>query len=410
MKKVAIVGGGPSGLMAADILSASGCEVHLFDSMPSVGRKFLLAGRGGLNLTHSEPFSRFKKRFGASEPFVSTWLADWGPDQVRLWANSLDISTFVGTSGRVFPTDFKAAPLLRNWLARLRHAPVPVQFHMWHRWAGWNASGNALVFQTPLGATEFMADAVVMALGGASWPQLGSNGAWVGLLGQRGVQVSPLQSSNCGFDLTQPWSDFFTAKFAGHPFKSVALRTAHAADLFERKGEFVATATGVEGSLIYAASSLLRQQINATGQAQLELDLLPDFTAQKVQQEIATPRGSRSMSNHLKSRLGLHGIKHAILLELLTKEQYQDAVCLAKAIKALPIKLAQTRPISEAISTSGGVSAVGLTQGLMLKNLPGVFCAGEMLDWDAPTGGYLLTACLASGVLAGKSVQAFLEK
>ena len=404
------MGGGPAGLMAANKLSQAGVQVHLFDAMPSVGRKFLLAGRGGLNLTHSEPLAQFQQRFGASEPWVTPWLAQWGPDQVRQWALSLGVATFVGTSGRVFPVDFKAAPLLRNWLQHLRHAPVPVQFHMRHRWTGWGASGNTLVFETPAGTTEFFADAVVLALGGASWPRLGSNGAWVELLGQHGVPISPLQSANCGFDLAQPWSPLFANKFAGQPFKSVALRVAHGAQVLERKGEFVATATGVEGSLIYAASALLRQQINATGQATLELDLLPDFSAQKVLQEVGTPRGSKSTSNHLKSRLGLQGIKHALLLELLTKAQYQDTALLAQAIKALPITLARTRPLAEAISTAGGVQASGLNPGLMLKNWPGVFCAGEMLDWDAPTGGYLLTACLASGVQAAQSVQAFLAE
>ena len=251
--KVAVVGGGPAGLMAADKLSQAGVQVHLFDAMPSVGRKFLLAGRGGLNLTHSEPLAQFQQRFGASEAWVAPWLAQWGPDQVRQWAQSLGVATFVGTSGRVFPVDFKAAPLLRNWLQHLRHAPVPVQFHMRHRWTGWGASGNTLLFETPAGTTEFFADAVVLALGGASWPRLGSNGAWVDLLGQRGVPINPLQSANCGFDLAQPWSPFFADKFAGQPFKSVALRVAHGAQVLERKGEFVATATGVEGSLIYAA-------------------------------------------------------------------------------------------------------------------------------------------------------------
>jgi len=412
MKKVIVVGGGPSGLMAADVLSAAGVEVHLFDAMPSVGRKFLLAGKGGLNLTHAEPADIFATRYGKRQAQIEPLLQDFDGAQVRAWALTLGVDTFVGTSGRVFPSDMKAAPLLRAWLRRLRHpASGPgVQFHMRHRWTGWNADQTELMFDTPTGPLQVQADAVVLALGGGSWARLGSNGAWVPWLQARGVAVAPLLPSNCGFDAQGGWSEHFSSRFAGQPFKSVAIHlTTSQGVSFQRKGEFVATATGVEGSLVYAASSLLRDDIIRHGQATFQLDLLPDMPAEKVLAEVRHPRGSRSLSSHLKSRLHIDGIKAAMLYERLSKEQMNDAVQLATAIKALPITLVATRPIDEAISTAGGVSFEAMNPQLMLASLPGVFCAGEMLDWEAPTGGYLMTACLASGKQAGEGVLAFLS-
>jgi len=383
--------------------------------MPSVGRKFLLAGKGGLNLTHSEPADLFASRYGARRPAIEPLLRDFGADTLRAWAEGLGVPTFVGTSGRVFPADMKAAPLLRAWLQRLRHpaAPgVPVTFHMRHRWTGWDADG-ALVFDTPAGARRVRARAVLLALGGASWARLGSDGAWVALLAARGVPVVPLQPSNCGFDAAgrdgQGWTPHFRDRFAGQPFKSVAIRFNDAQGRrFERKGEFVATATGVEGSLVYAASSLLRDEIAATGSATFELDLLPDRTPDKVLAEVRHPRGARSLSSHLKSRLGLEGIKMGLLHELLPKEAMEQPERLAAAIKALPITLTAARPLDEAISSAGGVPFEALDDGLMLRELPGVFCAGEMLDWEAPTGGYLLTACFASGHRAAQGLLAWL--
>lgn len=432
MKKVIVVGGGPAGLMAADVLSAAGVAVHLYDAMPSVGRKFLLAGRGGLNLTHSEPADIFASRYGARRAQIEALLQDFGASQVREWAQVLGVETFVGSSGRVFPADLKAAPLLRAWLQRLRHpaAGPGVQFHMRHRWTGWDEA-HALLFETPQGLVAVQADVVVLALGGGSWARLGSNGAWVPLLCARGVAVAPLLPANCGFDVAVPrqvppaghalplqvvpeparvgWSKHFTSRFAGQPFKSVAIHLTTSQGIgFQRKGEFVATATGMEGSLIYAASSLLRDDIIRQGHAILYLDLLPDMPAARVLAEVRHPRGSRSLSSHLKSRLGIDGIKAAILHELLTKEQVNDPARLGAAIKALPITLVAARPIDEAISTAGGVLFDVMDPHLMLEQLPGVFCAGEMLDWEAPTGGYLLTACLASGKAAGEGALKFL--
>ena len=404
---VAIVGGGPAGLMAAQVLTDAGRTVHLFDAMPSVGRKFLLAGKGGLNLTHSDSPERFVTRYGARQKEMEALLADFGPQALRDWAQGLGVETFVGTSGRVFPKDMKAAPLLRAWLQRLRAQGA--QFHMRHRWTGWTPEGH-LALETAQGPVHVQARAVVLALGGGSWARLGSTGAWVPLLADKGVTVAPLLPSNCGFDVQGGWSEFFTSRFAGQPFKSVAISLPTASgQTFQRKGEFVATATGVEGSLVYAASSLLRDEIARNGSATFHLDLLPDMAPERVLAEVSHPRGSRSLSSHLKSRLHLEGIKSAILHELLPKAVFESPAELAKAIKALPITLQAARPIDEAISSAGGVPFEVMTPGLMLQQLPGVFCAGEMLDWEAPTGGYLLQACFASGRQAGLGALAHLN-
>jgi len=422
MKTVAVIGAGPAGLMAAEVLSGAGVQVHLFDAMPSIGRKFLLAGKGGLNLTHSEPADLFASRYGQRRQQIEALFKVFDASQVRAWAASLGIETFVGSSGRVFPVDMKAAPLLRAWLARLRHPKngPPVTFFMRHRWTGWHrpdaeaspldAAATVLDFDTPQGPIQVQADAVVLALGGGSWARLGSNGAWVPWLQARGVAVAPLLPANCGFDVQNGWSEHFSSRFAGLPFKSVAIRfTGSRGGEFFRKGEFVATATGIEGSLIYAASALLRDEILATGAAKLHLDLLPDLPFERVLAEVKHPRGTRSLSSHLKSRLHIDGIKAAILHELLSKEQMTDTLQLAQAIKALPLTVTAARPIDEAISSAGGVLFEAMTGQLMLETLPGVFCAGEMLDWEAPTGGYLLTACLASGACAGQGVLAYLR-
>jgi uncharacterized flavoprotein (TIGR03862 family) len=411
---IVIVGAGPAGLMAAQVLSDAGQTVHLFDAMPSIGRKFLLAGKGGLNLTHSEGADTFAGRYGARRAAIEDLLKDFDPAAVRAWALSLGIETFVGSSGRVFPKDMKAAPLLRAWLQRLRHPKKGpgVQFHMRHRWTGWEEGApSTLSFDGPHGAARVQAEAVVLALGGGSWARLGSNGAWVPLLAARGVAVAPLLPSNCGFDVKGGWSAHFASRFAGQPFKSVALSFSNSQGMhFARKGEFVATATGVEGSLVYAASSLLRDEIIRSGSATFHLDLLPDMPAERVLAEVQHPRGTRSLSSHLKSRLHIDGIKAGILHELLSKDVFSNPVQLAAAIKALPVALTATRPIDEAISTAGGVLFEATTPGLMLESLPSVFCAGEMLDWEAPTGGYLLQACFASGRRAGQGVLDFLQE
>ena len=403
--RVAIVGGGPAGLMAAEVLAAGGAQVDLFDAMPSVGRKFLLAGKGGLNLTHSEPFEAFAGRYGARRDLIEPMLRVLGPAELRAWALALGVSTFVGSSGRVFPTDMKAAPLLRAWLGRLRAAGV--SFHMRHRWLGWDAA-NALRFAAPTGEVAHRADAVVLALGGGSWARLGSDGAWVPLLEQRGVEIAALQPSNCGFDVAG-WSEFFRSRFAGQPMKTVALSVlADDGAVFEQAGEFVITEGGVEGSLIYAASAVVRDLISAYGSALVHIDLLPGRSAEFVQAEVVRPRGSRSLSTHLKSRLGIDGVKAALLHELLPREALADPARLAVALKALPLTLVKPRPLDEAISTAGGVRFEAMDDALMLRAAPGVSCAGEMLDWEAPTGGYLLTASMASGLVAARGVLAHL--
>jgi len=408
---VAIVGAGPAGLMAAQVLSAAGREVHLFDAMPSVGRKFLLAGRGGLNLTHSEDRPAFDARYGAMQDWVSDWLDELDGVRVRAWADALGAETFVGTSGRVFPHEMKAAPLLRAWLHRLRH-PVSgqaVHLHMRHRWQGWE--GGDLRFSHEGGEVRVRCQVVLLALGGASWPRLGSDGGWVPLLQARGVEVAPLQAANCGFDVWGReglgWTAHFADRCAGQPLKSVVLNIGHsgAADFWSRKGECVVTSSGLEGSLIYAASARLRDDLQK-GEAWLSFDLLPDRSLAQVQEEVARPRGSRSLSSHLKSRLGLQGVKAGLLHELLPREDWMNPQLLARAIKGLPVRLKSARPVEEAISTAGGVRRQALTPGLMLKACPGVYCAGEMLDWEAPTGGYLLTACLASGWRAAQDILA----
>ncbi len=420
-KKVVVIGAGPAGLMAAEVLAKAGVSVQVYDAMPSAGRKFLLAGKGGLNLSHSEPQAAFLSRYAARAEALAPLVAAFGPPQLRAWAQGLGVETFVGSSGRIFPVDLKAAPLLRAWLQRLR--ALGVQFHMRHRWLGWagpTAAGaeHGLRFATPAGELLLPAQAVVLALGGASWPQLGSDGAWAPLLAAHGVPVQPLRPSNCGFEVAAAgslagapaqsavgWTPHFSSRFAGQPFKSVALAfTNTLGQSFQRRGEFVATATGIEGSLVYAASALLRDEIAAHGSATLSLDLLPDKPAERVLAEVRHPRGARSLSSHLKSRLGLDGIKAGLLYEVLGKQGMQEPERLAAAIKALPLRLLAARPVAEAISSAGGVALEALDANQMLTALPGVWCAGEMLDWEAPTGGYLMTACFSTGHAAGLGV------
>lgn len=393
--RVAVVGGGPAGLMAAEVLAQGGASVDLFDAMPSVGRKFLLAGRGGLNLTHSEPTPALLARYGARGEALRRAVEDFDGPAVRAWAHELGIETFVGTSGRVFPADMKAAPLLRAWLHRLRASGVRV--HTRHRWTGWTEQG-ALRFDAPSGEVTHAADATVLALGGASWSRLGSDGSWAPLLAQHAVALAPFQPSNCGFDVAR-WSDHLRQRFAGQPLKTVAARVA---DGPMQPGEFVVTDTGIEGSLVYAFSAQLRERIASDGEATLVVDLLPQHTLAQVLAETSRPRGPRSLSTHLKSRFGLHGLKVALLHELLSPQQLADPAQLAQALKALPITVVRPRPIDEAISTAGGVAFEALDAQGMLQALPGTFCAGEMLDWEAPTGGYLLTACFATGRVAAQ--------
>lgn len=403
--RVAVVGGGPAGLMAAEVLSAQGIVVDLYEARASVGRKFLLAGKGGLNITHSEAADNFVSRYRERSTEVGRWLDHFDAQALRRWCSGLGIDTFVGSSGRVFPTGMKAAPLLRTWLTRLRTSGV--RFHVRHHWTGWDAGGNAC-FVTPDGQVSTNADALLLAAGGASWPQLGSDGLWVSTLAARGVDISPLRAANCGFDLA--WSPHFSDRHAGDPVKNISIAFVDAdGHRIERRGECLISAHGLEGSLIYALSAPLRDSIERAGYCDLTLDLLPAFDAARVRDEVAHPRGSRSLSSHLASRLGLSGVKLGLLHEVLDKSAMTHPERIASAIKSLPLRLLRTRPLAEAISTAGGVRLEALNDRLMLKALPGVFCAGEMLDWEAPTGGYLLTATMASGRLAADGIVRWLQ-
>ena len=407
MSTVAVIGGGPAGLMTAEVLSQGGAQVDVFDVMPSVGRKFLLAGVGGMNITHAEPYATFLTRYGARVSELQPLLDAFPPAILREWIHGLGIETFVGSSNRVFPKDMKAAPLLRAWLHRLRQAGV--RFHVRHRWEGWTDAGE-LLFLTPDGEQRIRADAVVLALGGGSWARLGSDGAWLPLLAGCRVAVSPLRPSNCGFDVAGGWSEPLLSRFAGQPVKTLGVRFAdQTGAIHARKGELLLSRTGVEGSLIYAVSAALRDTLAAQGAVTLELDLLPDKPLAKVIADVAYPRGARSLSSHLQSRAGIKGVKMALLHEILTRVQLNDPLQLAHAIKSLPLTLNATRPIDEAISSAGGVRFDALDANLMVRTLPGVFCAGEMLDWEAPTGGYLLSACFASGRAAGEGALNYLK-
>lgn len=402
---IVVIGGGPAGLMAAETLSAAGLPVSLFDAMPSVGRKFLLAGVGGMNITHSEPRPTFDSRYREAEPWVSAWLDSLDSDSLRQWIQELGIDTFVGSSGRVFPTDMKAAPLLRAWLRRLRAQGVSI--HTRSRWTGWNNLGE-LLLDTPNGQLQLRPAATVLALGGGSWARLGSDGRWTELLGQR-VAIRTLRPANCGFDA--PWSNLLKERFAGQPLKQViACVATSSGEPIRRRGECVVTRDGLEGSLIYALSAELRDQLETRGQAVVTLDLAPDRNVDQLAEALAAPRKGMSLATLLRKRAGLDPLKIALLHECSARESLASATGLARALKQLEIRLTATRPLDEAISSAGGVCRSALDDRLMLRALPGVFCAGEMLDWEAPTGGYLLTACFASGRVAAKGALDWLSR
>lgn len=409
-----VIGGGPAGLMAAQTARAMGVEVDLFDAMGSVGRKFLIAGKGGLNLTHGEPRPAFDRRYGARSEAVGRWLDQFDGEALREWARGFGVDTYVGTSGRVFPMDRKAAPLLRGWVRRLREDGV--RFHVHHRWTGWSEDG-ALRFATPEGESQVRAAATVLALGGGSWPELGSDGAWAPWLSERGIDVAPLQPSNCGFDIG--WSPHFASRHAGAPLKPVIAHWHDEAGEHSLQGECVITATGIEGSLIYALSAGLRDRIAAHGEAVLRLDLAPGRELDRLQRDFAQPRRGRSVGEHLRRQTGLDGVKAALVFEVLGKDGLNDAAVVAQTIKRLPLRLLRARPIAEVISSAGGVRLEALDSQLRLRapaesdsaleaSKPAIFCAGEMLDWEAPTGGYLLTACFASGLIAGRAAARYL--
>ncbi|MCB6183463.1 TIGR03862 family flavoprotein [Leeia sp. TBRC 13508] len=402
---VAIIGGGPAGLMAAEVLSRQGVQVDLYDAMPSVGRKFLLAGVGGMNITHSEPKADFITRYPEGAVLVNDWLAEWDADALRAWADELGASTFVGSSGRVFPKEMKAAPLLRAWLHRLREQGVRI--HVRHRWLGWD--DGALLFSSPNGHLKINAKATLLALGGGSWAKLGSDGAWVKHLADQQVDITPLVASNVGFQCQ--WSDYFKEKYQGKALKNIAAKVIvpHQDTLVAKKGEAMLTQFGIEGGLIYALGHALRTAYLQTGVARLSLDLLPDFSIEKIHSLLGAGRGAKSLSSFFASKLKLDAVRFGLLREKLLPHQLDDLSLVASTLKNYEIALTGMQPMDEAISTAGGVSEQSLSHRLMLKQLPGVFCAGEMLDWDAPTGGYLLTATLASGRYAAHGILEWLQ-
>jgi len=380
--------------MAADRLSELGHPVTVYDAMPSVGRKFLLAGKSGLNLTHSEPFGLFATRFGAAAERLESALAGCPPEAIRFWAEGLGCETFVGSSGRIFPKAMKASPLLRAWLARLSERGVVLRTR--HAWTGWTDDG-ALRFLVGPETVTLRPRATLLALGGASWPRMGSTGAWVPLLEERGVRVLPFGASNCGYDVG--WSDHMRGRFAGAPVKSVRVGVG----VPKVDGEFVVTATGVEGGAIYAVGGELRAAA-AGGAAVLTVDLTPHRSRERLEADLAAPRGKQSIASHLRKRAGLDGVKAALLHEFTPRADFETPERLARAIKTLRLRLERPRPLAEAISSHGGTAFDEIDETYMLKKLPGVFVAGEMIDWDAPTGGYLLTACLATGRAAADGI------
>ncbi len=398
--RVAIIGGGPAGLMAAETIAAAGVRVDLYEAMGSVGRKFLIAGKGGLNLTHSEPRPVFQHRYGEREQHVAAWLDLLDADAIRQWAAGLAIETFVGSSGRVFPTDLKAAPLLRKWIRRLRESGVRI--HLRHRCVGVGEDSSVLL-QTTDGQVRANADAVLFAMGGASWPQLGSDGLWAQWPSFSQFAIAPLKPANCGFDVA--WSEHFRARFAGQPVKPAWLTLRDGSGREDRvQGEFVITDTGIEGSLVYALSARLRDAIDRDGPVRIELDLAPGRDLSRLTDALSKPRNGRSLSEFLRRNANITGVQTGLVHELINRADADDPALLAGLLKAAPMTLLRARPVAEAISTAGGVVLECLDEKLMARARAGIFFAGEMLDWEAPTGGYLLTACLASGKVAGHGV------
>ena len=393
---VAVIGAGPAGLMAAEVLAQGGANVTVYDAMPSAGRKFLMAGRGGLNLTHSEALPEFLQRYGAAMPHLAPAIEAFPPDALRAWSEALEQPTFVGSSGRVFPESFKASPLLRAWLRRLD--AMGVQFALRHRWIGWNQNGK-LLFQTADGQHVVGSSATVLALGGASWPRLGSDGGWVEALVARGVVVAPLLPSNCGFGVR--WSPVFSERHAGSPLKGIALRFGGTTV----RGEIMLTQTGIEGSPVYALSAPLREEILAHGSAVLFVALRPDVSTPELTARLNAPRGKSSLATHLRKKLNLApagiGLMQEAALALRDALTLMPMDELAVNVNSVPVLLTSIAPIARAISTAGGIAFDELDADFMIRRLPGVFAAGEMLDWEAPTGGYLLQASFATGVAAG---------
>lgn len=401
--KIAIIGAGPAGLMAAQVLSDAGYAPTVFDAMPSAARKFLRAGRGGLNLTHAEEFSLFASRYFEAQAFLQPALELFSPNDMRLWAQNLGFETFVGSSGKVYPLDKKAAPLLRAWLHQLRVNNT--KFKMKHRLVDW--SENVWQFETPDGLKDYSFDTVILALGGASWPRLGSTGSWTTILKDKGLTIAPLKPANMGFNVT--YSEVFKEKFSGTPLKNVELSFRDINGNFQSKlGELLVSKYGVEGSLIYTYSKFLREQLEQKSPFTLYLDLFPHRTQSQLKQQLSAKQGKQSLSAFWK-RLGLDGVKASLLREVLAKELLSEPELVAKTLKKFPLTLDSFREIEEAISTAGGLRFENLDQDLMLKDFPGVFCVGEMLDWEAPTGGYLLTGVMGQGKQAAQGLLKLLQ-
>lgn len=397
MKHVAIIGAGPAGLMAAEAALEAGARVTIYDAMPSVGRKFLMAGKSGLNITHSENEELFRRRYDAPDGRLAAMVEAFGPAEIVRWMAGLGVEAHVGSSGRVFPVGMKASPLLRRWLARLGEGGA--ELHTRHRWTGWNGAG-ALLFETPDGEARVEADATILALGGASWKRLGSDGAWADILAARGVELEPFAPSNCGFTIS--WSDRMLAAHEGAPVKGVSLSAGGQA----QRGDFVITRAGIESGAVYPLSAALRGQLARNGAGALTIDLLPDTEEAALAARLAGANPKDSAANRLRKAARLDAVKIALINEVTRGAAPKEAGALARLIKALPLTLTGTAPLDAAISTAGGVSWDALDSRLMLKALPGVYCAGEMVAWDAPTGGYLLTACLAMGRAAGAGAAA----
>lgn len=399
--RVAVIGAGPAGLMAAETLARAGVAVAVYERMPSPARKLLMAGRGGLNLTHSEPLPAFLQRYGTTKPCVEAAVSVFPPDQLIAWAHGLGEPTFVGSSGRVFPRSLKASPLLRAWLRRL--AGLGVTLHTNHRWTGWSRTG-ALTFTTPSGEAEISPDATLLALGGASWPKLGSDGAWSALLAARGVPVAPLQASNCGIAIA--WPAPFRDRHEGQPLKRIALSLGpHRA-----RGEAIVTRTGLQGGPVYALSAALRLALATATPAELSLDLKPDTPLEDVTSRLSAERGKLSASNFLRKRLSLSPTAIGLLAATSPGTLPRDPQKLAALVKEVPLAATALDGLERAISTAGGVATTAIDEHFMLRAVPGVFVAGEMLDWDAPTGGYLLQAACATGVAAARGILAFLPE
>ena len=406
VKTIAIIGGGPAGMIAAERLSAAGHNVNLFDAKPAVLRKFLVAGKGGLNLTKAEPFETFLAKYGQHANQLMPYLQNFGPKEIVGWVQQLGFSTFIGSSSKVFPKKMDAVGLRRAWIDRLKN--LGVQFFLNHRWLGWDGNNN-LIFNTKKGNLTYFSDAVILALGGASWPKTGSDGSWFEILNKDGIFVEPFKPANCGFEVV--WSDHFREKFAGTPIKPVILHfSTSVGESHQQRGEFIITRYGVEGSLIYAFSAQIRDEISKNNQATIYLDLAPEWSQQELEKRLSRPRGSRSLASHIHKSIGLQGVKMGLLWEFVPKPIISDPAQLANKIKSLPLRLLAPRPIEEAISTAGGVSFVELDNNLMLRKKPGVFCAGEMLDWEAPTGGYLLTSCFSTGFAAAEGLITWLNQ